>query len=98
MMGHFQCIEGHFGWMMFLPPFIGLSFLIKLLPYILFERYINILALEMASREAALCDCIGALLFPVPTTRKILQGKFVLTLCLERFDAVGWVARRASGM
>ena len=52
----------------------------------------------MASREAALCDCISALLFPVPTAGKILQGKFVLTLCLERFDAVGWVARRASGV
>jgi len=40
--------------------------LIKLLPCILFEKYINILALEMASVENWHCaDCIGALSFPI---------------------------------
>ena len=40
--------------------------LIKLLPYILFDRYIYILALEMASPGNQHCDnCIGTLSFPV---------------------------------
>jgi len=39
----------------------------KLLPCILFEKYISILALEMASPGNRHCaNCIGALLFPVP--------------------------------
>jgi len=46
--------------------------LIKLLPYISFEKYINILALEMASPGNQHCaNCIGApsvpiLCFPIP--------------------------------
>jgi len=37
----------------------------KLLPNILFEKYINILALEMASAGNRHCaNCIGALSFP----------------------------------
>jgi len=37
----------------------------KLLPYILFEKYIYILALEMASRGNRHCvNYIGTLLFP----------------------------------
>jgi len=40
--------------------------LIKLLPYVLFEKCINILALEVASPGNRLCaNCIGALSFPV---------------------------------
>ena len=40
--------------------------LIKLLPYILFEKYIYILALEMASPGNQHCDsCIGTLSFPI---------------------------------
>ena len=40
--------------------------LIKFLPCILFEKYINILALEMASVGNRHCaDCIGALSFPI---------------------------------
>jgi len=40
--------------------------LIKLLPYILFEKYINILALEMASPGNRHCaSCIDALSFPI---------------------------------
>jgi len=40
--------------------------LIKLLPYILFEKYINILALEMASPGNRRCaSCIGTLSFPM---------------------------------
>jgi len=40
--------------------------LIKLYPHILFEKYSNILALEMASPGNRHCaDCIGALSFPV---------------------------------
>ena len=43
--------------------------LIKLLPHILFEKYINILALEMASRGNRHCaNCIGTLWFPVAAT------------------------------
>jgi len=42
--------------------------LIKLLPYILFEKYIYILALEMASPGNRHCaNCIGALSFPITT-------------------------------
>jgi len=38
----------------------------KLLPYILFEKYIYILALEMASPGNQHCaNCIGALSFPI---------------------------------
>ena len=38
----------------------------KLLPYVLFEKYTNILALEMASPGNRHCaNCIGALLFPI---------------------------------
>jgi len=40
--------------------------LIKLLPYILFEKYTYILAMEMASRGNRHCaNCIGALSFPM---------------------------------
>jgi len=40
--------------------------LIKLFPYILFEKYINILALEMASPGNRHCaNCIGTLSFPI---------------------------------
>jgi len=41
--------------------------LIKLLPYILYENYINILALEMASQGAGrhCASCIGTLSFPI---------------------------------
>jgi len=40
--------------------------LIKLLPYILFEKYINILALEMASPGNWHCaSCISTLSFPM---------------------------------
>jgi len=40
--------------------------LTKLLPYILFEKYIHILALEMASSGNQHCDnCIGALSFTI---------------------------------
>jgi len=43
--------------------------LIKLLPYILFEKYICILALEMASPGDQHCaDCIGTRSFPVYKT------------------------------
>jgi len=39
--------------------------LIKLLPYILFEKYIYILALEMAGQGNQHCaNCIGTLSFP----------------------------------
>ena len=39
----------------------------KIASYILFEKCINILALEMPSRENHHCaNCIGALSFPVP--------------------------------
>jgi len=42
------------------------SCLMKLLPYILFEKYIYILALEMASPWNQHCaNCIGALSFPI---------------------------------
>jgi len=38
----------------------------KLLPYILFEKYIDILAVEMASPWNQHCaNCIGALSFPI---------------------------------
>jgi len=38
----------------------------KLLPYILFEKYIYILALEMASQGNQHCaNCIGTLPFPM---------------------------------
>ena len=40
--------------------------MIKLLPYILFEKYIYVLALEMASSGNQHCaNCIGTLSFPV---------------------------------
>jgi len=40
----------------------------KMLPYILFEKNIGILALEMASRGNQHCaDCIGTLSFPITT-------------------------------
>jgi len=40
--------------------------LIKLLPYILFEKYISILPLEMASPGNQHCvNCIGTLSFPI---------------------------------
>jgi len=42
--------------------------LLKLLPYILFENYIYILALEMASPYCA--NCISTLSFHMYTTRK----------------------------
>jgi len=39
---------------------------IKMLPYILFEKYIYILALQMASPGNQQCaNCIGALSFPI---------------------------------
>jgi len=41
--------------------------LIKFLPHILFEKYMNILALEMASQGNRHCaNCIGTLSFPIP--------------------------------
>jgi len=41
---------------------------LKLLPYILFEKYINILALQMTSPGNRHCaNCIGTLSFPVLT-------------------------------
>ena len=43
--------------------------LIKLLPYILFEKYIYILALEMASPGNRHCaSCIGTLSFPIASS------------------------------
>jgi len=60
--------------------------LIKLLPYILLEKYINILALEMASPgNQQYSNCIGAL-------------SLYDCVCLQCFDAVGWAAGRASGL
>jgi len=48
------------------------SCLIKLLPWILFEKFIYILALEMASPENLHCaNCIGTLSFPTFT-----KGRF----------------------
>jgi len=49
--------------------------LIKLLPCMLFEQYIRILALKMASpcREPALCNCIGALSFPMLLRSRITR-------------------------
>ena len=45
------------------------SLLIKLLPCILFEKYIHMLALEMASPENQHCaSCIGTLSFPIKST------------------------------
>ena len=42
----------------------------KLLPYVLFEKYTNILALEMASPGNRHCaNCIGTLSFPIPIPR-----------------------------
>jgi len=44
--------------------------LIKLLPYILFEKYIYILALEMASPgNQHYASCIGTLSFPVHNSK-----------------------------
>jgi len=44
--------------------------LTKLLPYILREKYINILALEMASRGNRHCaNCIGTLSFAIVCVR-----------------------------
>jgi len=42
----------------------------KLLPYFLFEKYICILALKMASPGNQHCvNCIGTLLFPISTNQ-----------------------------
>jgi len=47
--------------------FVSKCCLIKLLPYILFEKYIYILALEMASPGNQQCtSCISTLSFPIP--------------------------------
>jgi len=46
--------------------------MIKLLPYILFEKYNNILALEMASPWNRHCaNCIGTLSLPVSVPRRL---------------------------
>jgi len=46
-----------------------------LLPCILFEKYIHILALEMASPGNQQCaSCIGTLSFPTETHSDTLQG------------------------
>ena len=47
------------------------SCLIKLLPYVLFEKYAYILALEMASPGNQHCvSCIGTLSFPIRSARQ----------------------------
>jgi len=49
-----------------------------LLPYILFEKYIYILALEMASPENQHCvNCIGTLSFPMRSIRSGLLSNFI---------------------
>jgi len=49
-----------------------------LLPYILFEKYIYILALEMASPENQHCvNCIGTLSFPMRSIRCGLLSNFI---------------------
>ena len=58
--------------------------LIKLLPYVLFEKYIYILALEMASSGNRHCaSCIGALSFPIryayASCRRVSQRKQIYT-------------------
>jgi len=55
--------------------------LTKLLPYILFEKYIYILALEMASPGNQHCaNCIGALSFLIVTD----VAPFVCSLSAEK--------------
>ena len=45
--------------------------LIKLRPYILFEKYINILAFEMACPGNRHCaNCIGTLSFPISSANE----------------------------
>jgi len=51
--------------------------LIKLLPYILFEKYIYILALELASLGNRHCAiCIGTLSLPVTALLRFLVTQF----------------------
>jgi len=55
--------------------------LIKLLPYILFEKYIYILALEMASPGNQHCaSCIGTLSFPMDGVCSDVSGSKVHVL------------------
>jgi len=60
--------------------------LIKLLAYILFEKYIYILALEMASPGNQQCaNCIGTLSFPMALTLSMPVGHTPL-FCRSGFD------------
>ena len=77
----------HFGY--FKPKHFSECCLIKLLPFILFEKYINILALEIASPGNRHCaNCIGALSFPI--------SKKLGTWCLRRSPGVGRRTRFAA--
>ena len=59
--------------------------LIKLLPYILFEKYINILALEITSPGNRHCaNSIGTLLFPILKQFSVHCVKSVKTLNSRR--------------
>jgi len=52
--------------------------LTKLLPYILFQKYIYILALEMASPGNQHCaNCIGTLSFPIALFGKMNKSRKV---------------------
>ena len=57
--------------------------LIKLLPYVLFEKYIYILALEMASSGNRHCaSCIGALSFPIASVQALWREESWLLVCI----------------
>jgi len=66
----------------------------KSLPYILFEKYINILALKMSSPRSQHCaSCVGTLSFPVMAQlglnlRIIVKNVFRLFVALS-FSRIG---------
>jgi len=71
--------------------------LIKMLPYILFEKYIYMLALEMPSRGNRHCaDCVGAQgTGTVPTVYfRSLSPKFASTAGFKCVEALGKIIIR----
>jgi len=62
--------------------------LAKLLPYILFEKYISILSLEMASpgnQNQHCANCIGTLSFPANNSKRAKLGDICLRFILTSF-------------
>ena len=56
----------------------------ELLPYILFEKYSNILALEMARPGKQHCaGCIGTLSFPIASCASTVHLWTAAALCLR---------------